>query len=1189
MAAAGFFEPFKPVLRHVFSEIAQVKEEISSVWHELDALRNQEQEQERVVDIDSLPTVAKEKQKTAGAWNTSLDAEDRLVKVELDLAELTKLMNTCAKEQDTLAWNTSLDAEDRLAKVERDLAELSSVWHELDALRNQEQEQERVVDIDSLPTMANEKQKTAGAWNTSLDAEDRLVKVERDLAELTKLMNTCAKEQDTLAWNTSLDAEDRLAKVERDLAELTKSMNTCAVEQDTFVGNTSDRQDETRTELDCKEQVLDHLASVPRPPEEDDRERASDKSMRRSLQKVLTSMSTIPTLYCFSESVWVATAWVGHASFVESCAISATLMVNCFIQLYFTILVNSNLGFYDDAALSDHDLDGFLAWRITSAHHVKNYDEITDTSLATRVCDHWPGITASYDQSQHVTAFGSYTGDGSNYDLALGGPGLALLCVMCWLCLVAADVLDNLDFSIALLSNVGKQTRIVRSENWSSCVFMSFSRCAVGCLHMFVVLPRLFIACTLFFAGTRFLLFTSSLSELILNAIALGFILEIDEVLFAFLPQTTRSALRGTSGLEMKLPGKRNVHWRPLLLIVVAFVGWLCYVFVLSDIIMRMQLAQEIMCGGAKHFVYAVDPATGVITRATSSDLPTIAHDSYQFHAVLQFIEIQDSVRELSKLTDMHGWEPEDELLSFMADIDGVQSVFKMNSAEATSVLECFDLDAFYPYMAAAKDVYGNDAVYNCTELNMSCDDISFRNICPHTCKCDVMDSGMYLRTGCSSTCDDLILDEVSSVAGKLFGIGENSKECTSENATWMVAFLQELELSFVALDLWEERDAHYFWNSSYQLDSMTNANGAYAFTNATLSGWLNLSVGNGLCDAIVLLDNLVGTDLCQTSQLSNSLGTLQGLCPKVCGLCSTDGVTDTRMSLNSLYNEQSSMMSSGLLSIRLFEKIQHTVDLVCGESVLGEKTGETDVAYSFERSTDEPVVFSLCSEYTDFDTTLSIHDINDVQVEYNDDGYCGLQSTIAFVRTDLREVIVYVGGYGGATGNFQLSVTCGDSGDGSQYTWPGYFPGYYYHFDRYRHDPQVYYNRYNNWYHPQGYNNWYDPQAYNYLYDPQEYSNSYHPHAYNNWYDPQEYNNWYDSQAYSLWYDPRSLSSYVSENSDVARSSYESGLLYHSGTSDATVSSFSAGPIPNNGSIHDRASSNSTGPSLSSDSLHDN
>ena len=74
----------------------------------------------------------------------------------------------------------------------------------------------------------------------------------------------------------------------------------------------SDRQDETRTELDCKEQVLDHIASVPRPPE-DDRERASDKSMR-SLQKVLTSMSTIPTLYCFSESVWVATAWVGHAS-----------------------------------------------------------------------------------------------------------------------------------------------------------------------------------------------------------------------------------------------------------------------------------------------------------------------------------------------------------------------------------------------------------------------------------------------------------------------------------------------------------------------------------------------------------------------------------------------------------------------------------------------------------------------------------------------------------------------------------------------------------------------------------------------------------------------------------------------------------------------------------------------------------
>ena len=74
------------------------------------------------------------------------------------------------------------------------------MWHELGALRNQVQEEEGVVVTDSLPTVANEEQKTAGAWNTSLDAEDRLAKVERDLAELTKLMKTYAKEQDTFAW-----------------------------------------------------------------------------------------------------------------------------------------------------------------------------------------------------------------------------------------------------------------------------------------------------------------------------------------------------------------------------------------------------------------------------------------------------------------------------------------------------------------------------------------------------------------------------------------------------------------------------------------------------------------------------------------------------------------------------------------------------------------------------------------------------------------------------------------------------------------------------------------------------------------------------------------------------------------------------------------------------------------------------
>ena len=285
--------------------------------------------------------------------------------------------------------------------------------HEVAELRDQAQCQGyRLVDADApLPPWVDKKCETDGTSNEVLGAVDRLTKIERDVAELTKVMEQYVKDQNASVADASQE----------------------------------------RTELDCEEMLNKTQSGTPLT--EEIRESAvisvsvmDRSSSRKSLVKVMSSMTTITTVFYFDESVWSAAAWVGHLSFVESATVSVVLIVNVCVQLYFTILVVLNLGDYSDISLADNDLKGFLAWRVTSAHHVKNYDEITNTSLATRVCDHWPGIIASYDQMQHVKAFDSYTGDGSQFDLALGGPGLALLCVMCWICLVAKDVLDNLDF-----------------------------------------------------------------------------------------------------------------------------------------------------------------------------------------------------------------------------------------------------------------------------------------------------------------------------------------------------------------------------------------------------------------------------------------------------------------------------------------------------------------------------------------------------------------------------------------------------------------------------------------------------------------------------------------------------------------------------------------------------------------------
>ena len=367
-------------------------------------------------------------------------------------------------------------------------------------------------------------------------------------------------------------------------------------------GPLAEVETEEWADMDVKKEMFLESAPTVSPAEDHHQERgvslasADRRSSRQSVQRTFSSVTTVPTEYHFTESVWSASAWIGQAPVVESCILSTVLLVNILVQLYFSVLVIGNMGSYSDVSLADDDLEGFLAWRTGTAHHMAHYDETTNTSLATRVCDSYPGTITAFDQMQQITTFGLYTGDGSTYDLALAGPGLAMLSVMCWISWVATDVLDNLDFSIALLSNSARETVIETSADWSSCTIVSFSRFAVGGLHIFVVLPRLIIACTLFYAGSRFLLFTSSLGDLLLNAIALGFILDMDELLFAFLPQTVRSALLAATGLCLRLPGNRNVHWRPLLLVVVALAGCsatsLCSLTSFSDAV------------GARHIVW---------------------------------------------------------------------------------------------------------------------------------------------------------------------------------------------------------------------------------------------------------------------------------------------------------------------------------------------------------------------------------------------------------------------------------------------------------------------------------------------------------------------------------------------------------------------------------------------------------
>lgn len=237
--------------------------------------------------------------------------------------------------------------------------------------------------------------------NQGLDPEERFLKLENDVAKLTEILGHFAQIQKTPA-NDGTDERSYVNPKEQMFHETQFVMGSSVEKQ----GPLAEVETEEWADMDVKKEMFLEAAPTVSPAEDHHQERgvslasADRRSSRQSVQRMFSSVTTVPTEYHFTESVWSASAWIGQAPVVESCILSTVLLVNVLVQLYFSVVVIENMGSYSDVSLADDDLEGFLAWRTGTAHHMAHYDETTNTSLATRVCDSYPGTITAFDQMQ---------------------------------------------------------------------------------------------------------------------------------------------------------------------------------------------------------------------------------------------------------------------------------------------------------------------------------------------------------------------------------------------------------------------------------------------------------------------------------------------------------------------------------------------------------------------------------------------------------------------------------------------------------------------------------------------------------------------------------------------------------------------------------------------------------------------
>ena len=118
---------------------------------------------------------------------------------------------------------------------------------------------------------------------------------------------------------------------------------------------------------------------------------------------------------------------------------------------------------------------------------------------------------------------------------------------------------------------------------------------------------------------------------------------------------------------------------------------------------------------------------------------------------------------------------------------------------------------------------------------------------------------------------------------------------------------------------------------------------------------------------------------------------------------------------------------------------------IACGQSHAGSIAAGGEAKFSFQVGASESaVILSTCSANTDFDTMVKIYDQNSapIGVPFDDTGACNhhvlneeiIQTQLSGSSTPLAQGGSYeigVTGYGGAGGNFELSVWCSGAASG--------------------------------------------------------------------------------------------------------------------------------------------------------------
>ena len=300
-----------------------------------------------------------------------------------------------------------------------------------------------------------------------------------------------------------------------------------------------------------------------------------------------------------------------------------SLILNSVIQILFSVAVYVDDSFSSTSTFLDL-VPQMARWRLTEGHdHLKM--DLTDTSLVSRVCNSDGSLSIAGNQMSIIDQIKSYLklepevyrndlnleepGSKMQFLWKARGPRLCGLCILLW----TLVVFQELRSVATLVHGVLKIPRGPTRLNKGSFVAVSSQRVA-GFLGLMGI--RTVLAVVLLWSGILWLSHTSSMTDLILNAAALGFIMDTDELLFAAttpaIVKNFVSRLEPLSYPARSLASRMNASAVLALCSLLAVLVFAMTTFVFPNIT-TMLILKDAVCAGNQEFVAGMS-ATEVVT-----------------------------------------------------------------------------------------------------------------------------------------------------------------------------------------------------------------------------------------------------------------------------------------------------------------------------------------------------------------------------------------------------------------------------------------------------------------------------------------------------------------------------------------------------------------------------------------------